>query len=99
LFALVRESNTALQRNDLTPPDAAAALAVFDAMDSVLGVVRFGRASADEGLPPEVAALVEARAQARAGKDWEGSDRIRNELAAMGGEVRDSKEGQKVKRL
>jgi len=99
LFALVRESNTALQRNDLTPPDAAAALAVFDAMDSVLGVVRFGRASADEGLPPEVAALVEARAQARASKDWAGSDRIRNELAAMGWEVRDSKEGQKVKRL
>ena len=99
LFALVRESNTALQQASLTPQAAVDVLTVFDAMDSVLGVIRFGRASSADALPSEVEALVKARADARANKDWKGSDRIRDELAALGWEVRDSKEGQKVKKL
>jgi cysteinyl-tRNA synthetase len=98
LFSLVRESNTALQQNLLSDQEAAGTLAVFDAMDSVLGVVRFGRTAGGETLPAEVGALVAARAEARANKDWKGSDRIRDELAALGWEVRDSKEGQKVKK-
>jgi len=99
LFALVRESNTALQQNLLSPQEAASVLAVFDAMDSVLGFVRFGRAVRGESLPADVQALVAARAAARAGKDWKESDRLRDQLAALGWEVRDSKDGQKVKRL
>lgn len=99
LFALVRESNTALQQPALSPQAAADVLAVFDAMDSVLGVIRFGRASCGDTLPPDVEALVKARAEARAGKDWKGSDRIRDELAVLGWEVRDAKDGQKVKKL
>jgi len=99
LFALVRESNTALQRGELTPEAAADVLAVFDAMDSVFGVIRFGRARPDDVLPAAVDALVKARAAARANKAWKESDRLRDELAAMGWEVRDSKDGQKVKKL
>jgi cysteinyl-tRNA synthetase len=52
-----------------------------------------------DGLPEEIQALVTARAEARANKDWAGSDRLRDELAAKGWEVRDSKDGQKVKKL
>lgn len=99
LFALVRESNSALHQSALTPAEAAATLRVFDEMDSVLGIIRFGRAVCDEAVPAEIVALVEARAAARAGKNWAESDRLRNELAARGWEIRDSKEGQKVKRL
>jgi cysteinyl-tRNA synthetase len=99
LFALVRGGNSALREDGaLGPETAAAVLAVFDRMDRVLGVVRFGRAARGDGLPPEIEARVQARAAARAAKDWAGSDRIRDEIAALGWEVRDSKEGQKVKR-
>ena len=99
LFALVRESNSALHQREVTSQAAADALAVFDSMDSVLGVVRFGRTAQGDALPPAVGALVNARAEARASKDWKGSDRLRDELAALGWEVRDSKEGQKIKKL
>ncbi len=98
LFALVRESNSAMHQSALTPEHAAAVLAVFDALDGVFGLIRFGRALG-AGMPPEIEALVQARAAARANKDFAGSDRLRDELAAKGWEVRDSKEGQKVKRL
>jgi cysteinyl-tRNA synthetase len=98
LFALVREANTALHQG-LSSQAAADALAVFDALDAVLGVIRFGRTPKTAELPPEIAALVSARAAARASKDWKGSDRLRDELAALGWEIRDSKEGQKVKKL
>ena len=99
LFALVRFSNGALLQDSFSPEAAAAVLTVFDALDTVFGLIRFGRAARAEGLPAEIEALVAARAAARAAKDWAGSDRFRDELAVKGWEVRDSKEGQKVKQL
>ena len=99
LFALVRESNGALHKAVLSAGEAVGILKVFDELDSVLGVVCFGRKAQDDAIPPDIAALVDARAAARASKDWGASDRIRDELAAQGWEVRDSKDGQKVKRI
>ena len=99
LFALVRESNVALSQAAVKPQDAAAILGVFEKMDTVLGVVRFGRMQKEEGVPAEIQALVEARAVARATKQWAESDHLRDLLASKGWEVRDGKEGQKVKSL
>lgn len=99
LFALVRDANKAMLAPGFGAGDAAAALAVFDAMDGVLGLVRFGRKQPGDELPAEIAALVEARAEARKNKQWAESDRLRDELAAKGWEVRDSKEGQKIRKL
>ena len=42
---------------------------------------------------PKVRALIESRTAARARKDFKESDRIRDELAAMGVVIKDSKEG------
>jgi cysteinyl-tRNA synthetase len=99
LFALVRESNVALSHGTVNPQEAAAILGLFEKMDTVLGVVRFGRTPKEEGVPAEIQALVDARAAARAAKQWAESDRLRDEIAAKGWEVRDGKEGQKVKSL
>lgn len=44
--------------------------------------------------PPEVVALAERRAAARAAKDWAASDALRDEIAALGWTVRDTAEGQ-----
>jgi cysteinyl-tRNA synthetase len=41
----------------------------------------------------QVASLIAERTAARARKDWKESDRIRDELAAMGVAIKDSKEG------
>jgi cysteinyl-tRNA synthetase len=49
-------------------------------------------------MPAEIAALAEARVQARLAKDWRKSDELRDELAARGWEARDTKDGQKLAR-
>ena len=95
LFELVREANGALAT--LTPAQAAAVLAVFQRMDTVLGVIFFGKAVAAE-VPAEIQALLDKRAAARKAKDWAESDRLRDEIAAAGWSVKDSRDGQTVTR-
>jgi cysteinyl-tRNA synthetase len=48
---------------------------------------------ASEGPPPELRALAERRAQARAARDFAEADRLRDELRAAGWEVRDGADG------
>ena len=88
LFDLVRQVNA-------SGTCSKAVLDVFRKMDSVLGVVFFGKAEKTE-VPAEVQALLDARAAARAAKNWAESDRLRDEIAAAGWTVKDSKDGQTV---
>ncbi len=53
----------------------------------------------EEGIPSDVQALVDERATARAAKNFAESDRLRDEIAKRGFEVRDVPEGQTVKKL
>jgi cysteinyl-tRNA synthetase len=46
-----------------------------------------------EDAPPEVVELAERRAQARRERDFDGADRLRDELAALGWEMRDEPGG------
>ena len=88
LFELVRETNA-------SGTCAKAVLDVFRKMDTVLGVIFFGKAAKAE-VPAEVQALLDARAAARAAKNWAESDRLRDAIAAAGWTVKDSKDGQTV---
>ncbi len=90
LFDLVRQTNA-------SGTCSKAVLDVFRKMDSVLGVIFFGKAEKAE-VPAEVQALLDARAAARAAKNWAESDRLRDEIAAAGWLVKDSKDGQSVTR-
>ena len=94
LFELVRHANAALQ-NAIAPAQASSVLDVFTKMDSVLGVVFFGRAAKAE-VPTEIQALLDQRAEARKAKNWAESDRLRDAIAAAGWIVKDSKDGQSV---
>ncbi len=47
-------------------------------------------------IPAAVQALLDARAQARANKNWSESDRLRDEIVHMGFEVKDTSAGQEV---
>jgi cysteinyl-tRNA synthetase len=78
------------------PPGARAALLLN--WDRVLGL-DLGRAPSTETgeLPAGAADLLARREQARAARDYETSDRLREELAEMGVVVTDSREGQKWK--
>jgi cysteinyl-tRNA synthetase len=54
--------------------------------------------AADEGPPEEAIALAERRAQARDARDWAAADRLRDELRALGWEVRDGPDGAELVR-
>jgi cysteinyl-tRNA synthetase len=79
---------------DTTIPDGSK-FEMFAWFDHVLGLdlVRdVGKPAA--ALPEGAQALLDARAEARTGKDFAASDRLRDELAALGVAVRDTANGQ-----
>ncbi len=89
LFDAIRESNRLMDKGDFTASDARALLNSWDAINRVLAFEPDA-----SSIPPEIQALLEARAMARKNKDWAASDKLRDELAALGWEVKDTKEGQ-----
>ncbi len=94
LFEGVRELNRRLDARALSTADAARATALVRELDAVLGIA----APQDPGLSPELAALLEARVTARANRQWAESDRLRDELAARGIAVEDTRDGQRWRR-
>ena len=93
LFESIRESNRALDGEELDGPAAAAWLSWWERVNTVLQL------ETEESVPPaEVAALAEDRQRARLAKQWKKSDELRDELSARGWEVRDTKDGQKITR-
>src|SRR6266851_3029034 len=86
-MALVSE----LMRLDLAPGAKARLLTEWD---RVLGL-DLARAPRREALPDGAAVLLSSREKARAAKDFATSDRLRDELAAMGVAVTDTPDGQR----
>jgi cysteinyl-tRNA synthetase len=95
LFELVRDLNRRIEARSMSTAGAGRALAVLHDLDTVLGVLP---AAADE-LPTDLRSLLEQRAAARAARDWAASDRLRDELAARGVAVEDTRDGQRWRRI
>jgi cysteinyl-tRNA synthetase len=95
VFDLVRELNRRIDGRALSTADASAAIDWLRTTDTVLGVLP------DEGddLEPELRTLLDDRVAARAARDWSASDRLRDELAARGIAVEDTRDGQRWRRL
>ena len=95
--------------DDLNMPRAMAVVqetlkADLDETDRLATVLDFDRVLAldldqvgkEERLPAEVFKLIQARRKARTEKDWKASDRLRDEIKALGYAVQDAKDGMKV---
>lgn len=95
VFEWVREMNKRIAENNLNPNDAAAALAAWEKVDSVLGV----GIKTETEVPAEIQALAEARVAAKKAKDFKRADEIRNELKARGWTVEDTPKGPKLKKI
>ena len=95
VFEWVRETNKRIAENSLSASDAAAAVAAWDKVDSVLGVG--GKAESD--VPAEILALAEERTAAKKAKDFKRSDAIRDELKAKGWVIEDTPKGIKLKKI
>jgi len=95
VFEWVRELNRQLAENRLDAAGAAAALATWDRLDTVLGV----GAPAEIEVPAEINALLAARQEARKARDFKRADALRDELKAKGWIIEDTPKGARVKRL
>ena len=95
VFDLLRDLNRRIEARSISTDDAARALELMRDLDRVLGVLP----DADEGLSPELRAMLDEREAARATRDWAASDRLRDELLALGIAVEDTRDGQRWRRL
>ena len=95
VFEWVRETNRRIAENVLKPTDAAAALAAFEKIDSVLGI----GAKTETEAPAEIIALADARTAAKKAKDFKKADAIREELKAKGWAIEDTPKGPKLKKI
>jgi cysteinyl-tRNA synthetase len=93
LFESIRETNRAMDQNEMDAAKANAWLKWWRRVNSVLVVEEEPAA-----LPAEIARLGEERAQARLAKDFRRSDELREKLNTLGWEARDTKDGQKITR-
>jgi len=100
MFDLVRVLNAATDAGEMTAADAAAARALFDEFDAVLGIMALRRR--EDAAPPipleEIDQAIEARRQARLRRDFAAADRIRADLDQKGIILEDTAAGTKWKR-
>ena len=94
VFDLARELNRRMDVRGLSTSDAARAAAFVRDLDRVLAVAEEDTAD----LEPDLVERLEARAAARAARDWAASDRLRDELSERGVAVEDTRDGQRWRR-
>jgi cysteinyl-tRNA synthetase len=92
LFESIRETNRAMDQNEMDAASASAWLDWWKRINTVLDV----EAEADVVIPHEVTQLAQQRENARRGKNWKRSDELRQQISALGWEVRDTKDGLKL---
>jgi cysteinyl-tRNA synthetase len=95
VFDWVRETNRQLAAGQLTPPQAAAALAAWHRLDTVFGLG--ARAAAE--APQEILDLLEQREKARKEKNFQLADAIRAEMKTKGWLIEDTPAGPKLKHV
>src|SRR6266498_4184274 len=92
LFESIRETNRAMDENELDTASANVWLDWWKRINNVLDL----EAESEAVVPAEVAQLAKDRENARREKNWKRSDELRDRISALGWEVRDTKEGQKL---
>lgn len=93
LFELVREVHK-LPQKDGCQKALAYGEKVLTELTGVLGLL----SKKEDGISPEVQAMVDERAEARKSKDWKRSDELRDAIKAMGYILEDTPAGQKVRK-
>lgn len=94
LFESIRETNRAMDQNEMDAASARASLEWWKRINTVLDL----EAETDVAIPHEVAQLAEERENVRREKNWKRSDELRERISALGWEVRDTKDGPKLTR-
>jgi len=90
---LVHDGKASLNEVDLEELKAVFSLYIFNILGLTDSTTGQAGQTAGEAYKKAVDLLLNLRMEAKQKKDWATSDKIRNELAAMGIEVKDTKDG------
>jgi len=99
VFSALRDANAMLDAGAVDSAGRDALLALVEHVDDVLGVLPLVDREREAALTPEVRAMLEDRATARAARDFARSDALRDQLAERGIAVDDTPQGQRWRRL
>ena len=94
LFTVAKKANTLIDSGEMGREAAKKLLEALQRVNSVLGVLDFGK----KELEPRLLELLAKREEARERKDFAESDRLRKELLAAGIVVEDTPSGPRWKR-
>ena len=94
LFESIRETNRAMDQNEMDAATANAWLDWWKRINTVLDL----EAEFEIVVPPEVMQLAKERENARREKKWKRSDELREQISVLGWEVRYTKDGAKITR-
>ena len=92
IFDIVKDANVSLNEQS----SRAAVEGVLKGLTDLTDVLGLLMKKADAGLPAEIQALADERAQARKEKNWKRSDELRDALLAAGYAVKDTPQGQNI---
>lgn len=91
LFDLVRDINSkVVSKQQLSRSACEQCLKLFDELTDILGIVK---KNDDEDLDAKIKQLIDARNEARAKKDWDTADKIRDQLKKMNIILEDTPQG------
>ena len=94
IFDLVRAANTAAASGKVAAPALLEARDTLIELCAVLGLD--ASAGQDEAIPAEIMALVQARQDAKAAKDYAQADALRDQVLAQGYKIEDTPQGVRV---
>ena len=89
LFEFIKQANPLLVKGLLSAHEKTHVLEMMEGIDSVLGVMNFD----PQHLSEEALSLLTTREELRRKADWQGADKLREQLQNMGVEVQDTPEG------
>ena len=90
IFEFIKDINVAFENGG----DAKNAGEALEALDKILGVL--GIVPGEDSIPDKIKEMAERRSEARAGKDFALADQLRDEITALGYELKDTPDGVKI---
>ena len=95
VFDMIRETNSIIDKDNLSPGDAKKIHAQMLAFDSVLGLLK---KIEKQDIPELILQLAKRRLDARKNKDFANSDKLRDEINKRGYNISDTPDGYKLKK-
>jgi len=96
LFEMVKEVNILCNQKVVSCEDSAEIIAILKKMNRILNVMQFEKV--EDAVPLELKQALEKRIKARAEKDWETSDQLRDYIHQQGFVIEDTPQGARLKK-